>query len=171
MDCSPPGSSVHGVSQAGIVEWVPISFSRGAPSPGMEPGSPALQVDALLAQPPGKPLHIDSISAPCQTQEWAHDTNWPRVKFRVFVSGLGKVCPFSEHEREEMYPQELLPAIWHLWEKEALNQSRQSRGQKKALVELLEGSKLCDLSYLWNVWEPLKSLYYILRYLNVYCIF
>jgi len=29
MDCSPPGSSVHGISQAGILEWIAISFSRG----------------------------------------------------------------------------------------------------------------------------------------------
>ena len=29
MDCNPPGSSVHGISQAGIWEWVAISFSRG----------------------------------------------------------------------------------------------------------------------------------------------
>ena len=29
MDCSPPGSSVHGISQARILEWVAISFSRG----------------------------------------------------------------------------------------------------------------------------------------------
>ena len=29
MDCSPPGSSVHGSSQARILEWVTISFSRG----------------------------------------------------------------------------------------------------------------------------------------------
>ena len=28
MDCSLPGSSVHGISQARILEWVPISFSR-----------------------------------------------------------------------------------------------------------------------------------------------
>ena len=27
MNCSPPGSSVHGISQARIVEWVAISFS------------------------------------------------------------------------------------------------------------------------------------------------
>ena len=27
MDGSPPGSSVHGLSQAGILEWVAISFS------------------------------------------------------------------------------------------------------------------------------------------------
>ena len=29
MDCSPPGSSVHGIFQARILEWVTISFSRG----------------------------------------------------------------------------------------------------------------------------------------------
>ena len=29
MDCSPPGSAVHGISQARIVEWVAIPFSRG----------------------------------------------------------------------------------------------------------------------------------------------
>ena len=29
MDCSPPGSSLHGISQARILEWVAVSFSRG----------------------------------------------------------------------------------------------------------------------------------------------
>ena len=33
MDCSPPGSSVHGILQARILEWVAISFSRGSPQP------------------------------------------------------------------------------------------------------------------------------------------
>ena len=33
MDCSPPVSSVHGISQAGILEWVAISFSRGSSRP------------------------------------------------------------------------------------------------------------------------------------------
>ena len=28
VDCSPPGSSVHGILQARILEWVAISFSR-----------------------------------------------------------------------------------------------------------------------------------------------
>ena len=27
-DCSPPGSSVHGISQARVLEWVAISFTR-----------------------------------------------------------------------------------------------------------------------------------------------
>ena len=30
MDCGPPGFSVHGVSQGGILEWVTISFVRGS---------------------------------------------------------------------------------------------------------------------------------------------
>ena len=33
MDCSPPGSSVHGIFQARILEWVAISFSRGSSQP------------------------------------------------------------------------------------------------------------------------------------------
>ena len=33
MDCSPPGSSVHGIFQARILEWVAISSSRGSSVP------------------------------------------------------------------------------------------------------------------------------------------
>ena len=33
MDCSPPGSSVHGILQARILEWGAISFSRGSSQP------------------------------------------------------------------------------------------------------------------------------------------
>ena len=33
MDCSPPGSSIHGIFQARILEWVAISFSRGSSRP------------------------------------------------------------------------------------------------------------------------------------------
>ena len=33
MDCSPPGSSVHGILQARILEWAVISFSRGSSWP------------------------------------------------------------------------------------------------------------------------------------------
>ena len=48
MDISPPGTSVFGISQARILEWVAISFSRGLPHPGIGPPSPALQVDSFL---------------------------------------------------------------------------------------------------------------------------
>ena len=33
MDCSLPGSSVHGILQARILEWIAISFSRGSSWP------------------------------------------------------------------------------------------------------------------------------------------
>ena len=33
VDCSPPGSSIHGILQARILEWVAISFSRGSSQP------------------------------------------------------------------------------------------------------------------------------------------
>ena len=52
MDCSRPGSSVHGILQARIVEWVAISFSRDLPDPGIKPMSPALQVYSLPSEPP-----------------------------------------------------------------------------------------------------------------------
>ena len=42
MDCSPPGSSVHGILQARILEWAAISFSGGIfLTPGIECVSPA----------------------------------------------------------------------------------------------------------------------------------
>ena len=41
VDCSPPGSSIHGILQARILEWVAISFSRGIfPTQGWNPGLP-----------------------------------------------------------------------------------------------------------------------------------
>ena len=33
MDCSPRGSSVHGILQARILEWVAVPFSRGSSRP------------------------------------------------------------------------------------------------------------------------------------------
>ena len=39
MECSLPDSSFPGIFQAGILEWVAISFSRDLPNPGMEPES------------------------------------------------------------------------------------------------------------------------------------
>ena len=48
VDCSLPGSSVHGISQAGILEWVAITFSRGSSHPGIESRSPTLQAGGCL---------------------------------------------------------------------------------------------------------------------------
>ena len=39
VDCSSPGSSVRGILQARLLEWIVISFSRGSLQPGIEPAS------------------------------------------------------------------------------------------------------------------------------------
>ena len=39
MDCSPPGSSVHGIPQARIQQWIAIPSSRGSSQPWIKPVS------------------------------------------------------------------------------------------------------------------------------------
>ena len=45
------GSSVHRTLQTRILEGIVIPFSRVSPTPGIEPGSPALQADSLPLVP------------------------------------------------------------------------------------------------------------------------
>ena len=47
VDHSSPGSPVHGVSQAGTLEWDAISFSKGSSPPGSNPGVLHWQADSL----------------------------------------------------------------------------------------------------------------------------
>ena len=63
MNCSPPGSSVHGVFQARILEWLPFPFPGDLPYPGVEPTSPTLQAGSLQSEPPGKPRTLPVIVA------------------------------------------------------------------------------------------------------------
>ena len=58
MDCSPPGSSVHGISQARILEWISIFPSGDLLDPGIEPVSlvsSALTGRFFITVPPEKP--------------------------------------------------------------------------------------------------------------------
>ena len=71
-DCSPPGSSVHGILQAKIQEWVAISSSRG--SSWHRDATPLLhcrQADSLPSEPPGKPTQRIRIRK--------DSVNWPQV--------------------------------------------------------------------------------------------
>ena len=54
--CDPVDYTVHGIFQARILEWVAMPSSRDLPNPGIEPRSPALQVDSLQPELPGKPF-------------------------------------------------------------------------------------------------------------------
>ena len=91
MDCSPPDSSVHGVLQTRILEWVAISFSRDLPNPGVEPGSPVLQADSFwLSQQGGlvgTSLSVFLTISPKPAQ-------LPRLRSTVFTLELSPV-PFT----------------------------------------------------------------------------
>ena len=55
MDCSLPGSSVRGIFQARVLEWVAISFSRRSSRPWNRTWvSHIVDTDALPSEPPGK---------------------------------------------------------------------------------------------------------------------
>ena len=56
VDCSPPGSSVHGILQARILEWVAMPFSRGSSQSG-DRTHVSFIADSAPSEPPGKPVH------------------------------------------------------------------------------------------------------------------
>ena len=64
LGCSPPSSSVHGILQARILEWVASPFSRGSSDLRMEPRSLALQADFFFTvEPPGKPMQCKRLQS------------------------------------------------------------------------------------------------------------
>ena len=68
MNCSPPGSSVHGILQTRILEWVAMPFSRESSWPRIEPRLLHLlhwQAGSLPLALPGKP--ISSVAQSCPT--------------------------------------------------------------------------------------------------------
>jgi len=70
IDCSPPGSSVHEIFQARILELVALSFAGDLPNPGLEPGSPALQADSLSTELQGQPQLTKKLSSKFSSQHF-----------------------------------------------------------------------------------------------------
>ena len=64
VDCSPPGSFVHGILWARILECVFMFSSRGSFQPRIKPRSLTLKADSLPSEPPGKPKNtgVGSLS-------------------------------------------------------------------------------------------------------------
>ena len=89
MDSSPPGSSVHGISQARILEGQPFPSPGALPDPGTEPASPALQASSLQlsckgSRLTGKGLILGKTEAKGKGQQrWdgqaASLTRWARI--------------------------------------------------------------------------------------------
>ena len=90
MDCSPPGSSVSGLSQAKILEWVAISFSRGSCRPGDR-----TRVSCIASVFSTNPR--DSREAPQDVpRPWTRWVFWPRRPAVAALHAPGsrwRTCP------------------------------------------------------------------------------
>ena len=75
MDCSPPGSSVHRIFQARILEWVAISSSRGSSPPEDRTQLSHIAMDSLPAEPQGKLLFSNT---PCRRHKINMKSSWTR---------------------------------------------------------------------------------------------
>ena len=87
--CDPMDCTVHGILQARIREWVMIPSLGDLPNQGIEPRSPALQADSLLAEPPGKPKNagvggLSLLQGIFPTQE----SNWGLLHCRQILYQL-----------------------------------------------------------------------------------
>ena len=81
MDCSLPASSVYGILQARILEWVTMPSSRDLPNPGikpMSPAAPALQMDSLPLSHQGSPTVLLNVLRIFPTE--SSPGSWVRLK-------------------------------------------------------------------------------------------
>ena len=77
MGCSPPGSSIHGISQTRILVWVAIPYSRGSSPPREQTHiswSSAMAGEFFTTEPTRKPTPIFSLLDPLSLRA----TKWPR---------------------------------------------------------------------------------------------
>ena len=79
MDCSPPGSSVFGISQAKILEWVAISFSGDLPDSQIEPMSPALLGEFFISEFLGKCVNFHAIALFCRLLSQMGNVEWDKT--------------------------------------------------------------------------------------------
>ena len=102
MNSSPPGSSVHGILQARMLEQGCISFSRGTCWPRIEPRSPALQADSLPAElcrllcfPLNSPWSFLSVPLYLAAGERASPSTGTSPLLQLPQPGGHRFCPIS----------------------------------------------------------------------------
>ena len=96
-----PGSSVHWILQAIILEWIAVSFSRGSPDPGIKPRSPALSARFFTVESPLKvkvALSCPALWNPMDYIPW----NSPGQNTGVFPSSRGSSQPRDRTEVSHM---------------------------------------------------------------------
>ena len=129
MDCSPPGSSVHGILQARILQWVAIPFSRGSSPPRDRTWFSSVAVRFFTVEPPGKPhysvLKILSLLMGFSRQEYWSGLPFPSpvdhslselstMTLMYWVALHGMVHSFIDLDKAVIHVISLLSFLW-LW--------------------------------------------------------
>ena len=92
MDCSPPGSSIHGISQTRIQKWVAISFSRGTSQPKERTCISCLAGGFFITEPPGKPMVlVDDVNQETEKRKEAGGREgWIKGRKKGNTAGVGQ---------------------------------------------------------------------------------
>ena len=104
MDCSPPGSSVHGILQARILEWVAIPFSRGSSWPKDQTWVSVHCRWVLYC------LSHQRRPGGLQGRHWAHPDNPEQPLYLKGLNLITSTKPFFQHK--VTYPQVPGNKIW-----------------------------------------------------------
>ena len=107
MEWVPPGSSVHGIPQAKIQEWVAIAFSRGSSQPRDQTQVSSI-ASSLLSEPPGKLAIIfrfkEKLNIVWPTRGLPRWCQWERTCLpmqetqKTWVQSLGQEDPLWESQ-------------------------------------------------------------------------
>ena len=129
MDCSPPGSSVHGNFQAKILEWLPLPSPGDLPDPRIEPESLALQADSL-------PLHHQG------------SPNLPFIGEETKAGKDDTMAPMSQLARVNLAPEPCWPLYTpHIPQPLPLCRSMKSSWKKKRMYEKTAQSRRNQYSF------------------------
>ena len=111
MDCSPPGSFVHGISQAEYWSGLPFPSPGDLPDPGIKPMSPALADRFFTTEPPGKSRLRLERKKEREKESDPTSFSFPRVFLFVFVFGSGVHQLPSHHCSISGQDQRLAPGV------------------------------------------------------------
>ena len=112
MDCSLPGSYIHGIFQQGYWSGLPFPSPGVLPSPRIKPRSPALQAYSLLSEPPGNtPVDLNSTQVKYEPSfQLLHSRHLSNALKNAIAAGKTLIWPLMKgsHLKLASVPRETL---------------------------------------------------------------
>ena len=138
MDCSSPGSSVLGILQARILEWVAISFSKVSSQPRCRTWAP--QADSSPSEPPGKPSYGNT-----HTEINDH----LGLKFHILEFETFRAALFTVDKKWSNPKCSLMDKCINIWNMQK---------KKRNIIQALKERKFWHMDKLWGHYAGWKNL-------------